>query len=985
MPIGGEQAAVQNPFLRYATEAGWIHLTPDEGLELRRGLTSPVLDTVLIEQLQKLNPGIVDRPRAEEIVGKIVRVRPTIEGNLDAWEFLKGLKTVFVEAENRERNLRLLNPTKLEANSFHVTSEFKFTNGTPPDIRTDLHFFINGVPVLIVETKSAKRRDGIAQAFDDIRYYHRHGPELLAITQVFSLTHLLQFYYGATWNLSRKGLMNWRDEQAGDFEALCKSFIDLRRLLRVLTEFILFIRKDGELTKAVLRPHQMRAVERCLSRAKDPQKRRGLIWHTQGSGKTYTMITVAKRLVEDPAFNNPTVLMIVDRNELESQLSGNLESLGWKAGPANEPGVTVPIAQTKKDLIQLLRSDRRGIVLSMIHKFDDIPANVNLRENIYVLVDEAHRSTGGDLGNYLMGALPDATYLGFTGTPIDRTAHGKGTFKVFGSDDPGTGYLDKYSIRESVIDGTTVPLHYSLAPNELQVDRETLEKEFLGLTELEGVSDIEELNKVLERAVTLKNMMKNPDRMVKVARFIAEHFKSAIEPMGYKAFVVAVDREACALYKQILDKYLPPEWSQVVISSGGKKDPDILKKYHLDEEEEKAVRKAFSKPIKELTASKDVQKYKDLRILIVTEKLLTGFDAPILYCMYLDKPMRDHVLLQAIARVNRPYEDDDGRRKPAGFVLDFVGIFANLEKALAFDSKDVEAVVEGIDILKVRFANMISEARQKHLPITAGKNGDKAVEALLEHFRDKDVREEFYTFYEDLEEVYEILSPDAFLRPFLDDYSQLTEMYQVVRSNYDRGVSLDKEFLRKTARLVQEHTQSGTIQPPGKVHKLTAETLAEIAKTDQPDAVKVFNLLKAIQQMVQEKAQQQPYLINIGDKAEEIAQAFEDRQKTTQDTLTELDKIVQELRKAQKERDDSDLSPEAFAVFWYLQKEGVAAAKEVAKQVMASFGDYPHWQSSSHQEQALRRALYKALIDGGVEKVVECAQNVMKMLKRATE
>jgi type I restriction enzyme R subunit len=226
MPIGGEQAAVQNPFLRYATEAGWILLASDEALELRRGLTSPVLDTVLIDQLQKLNPGVMDRQRAEDSVGKIVRVRPTIEGNLDAWEFLKGLKTVFVEAEKRERNLRLLDPAKLEANSFHVTSEFKFTTGTPPDIRTDLHFFINGVPVLIVETKSAKLRDGIAQAFDDIRYYHRYGPELLAITQVFSLTHLLQFYYGATWNLSRKGLMNWRDEQAGDFETLCKTFID---------------------------------------------------------------------------------------------------------------------------------------------------------------------------------------------------------------------------------------------------------------------------------------------------------------------------------------------------------------------------------------------------------------------------------------------------------------------------------------------------------------------------------------------------------------------------------------------------------------------------------------------------------------------------------------------------------------------------------------------------------------------------------------
>src|SRR5262245_42081618 len=181
------------------------------------------------------------------------------------------------------------------------------------------------------------------------------------------------------------------------------------------------------------------------------------------------MITLARMLAEDQeAFGNPTMLLIVDRNELEGQLAGNLEALGLKVGAGH--GADVPVAASKKDLERLLRSDRRGIIVSMIHKFDDIPPDVNRRENVYVLVDEAHRSTGGDLGNYLMGALPGATYLGFTGTPIDRTAHGRGTFKVFGIEDP-RGYLDRYSIRESVEDGTTVPLHYALAPNDMQVDR----------------------------------------------------------------------------------------------------------------------------------------------------------------------------------------------------------------------------------------------------------------------------------------------------------------------------------------------------------------------------------------------------------------------------------------------------------------------------------------------------------------------------------
>jgi type I restriction enzyme R subunit len=500
-------------------------------------------------------------------------------------------------------------------------------------------------------------------------------------------------------------------------------------VLRAVTEFILFTRIDGELSKAVLRPHQMRAVQKTVDRAKDETKRRGLVWHTQGSGKTYTMITVAKQLIQDPTLEHPTVLMLVDRNELEAQLFANLEAVGFGH---------IEVAQTKQHLQDLLASDRRGLIVSMIHKFDDIPEKINERTNSFVLVDEAHRTTGGDLGNYLMGALPNATYLGFTGTPIDKTEYGKGTFKVFGIDDE-KGYLDKYSIRESVEDGTTVPLHYSLAPNELQVDREVLEREFLDLKELEGVSDIEEVNQVLERAVTLKNMLKNGDRVQKIARFVANHFLETIELMGYKAFLVAVDREACVLYKEALDKFLPPDFSEVVISSGGKKDPEALQKFHLSDNEEKEIRKKFRKPDEKP------------KILIVTEKLLTGFDAPILYCMYLDKPMRDHVLLQAIARVNRPYEDDDGRRKPAGFVLDFVGIFDKLEKALAFDSDDVKGVIEGLDILKSHFAALMDQGREKYLTIAAGKSGDKAVEAVLEHFRDKEIRDKFYEFCRDLQ------------------------------------------------------------------------------------------------------------------------------------------------------------------------------------------------------------------------------------------
>ena len=986
MTLVSERRVVQNPLIRYAEEAGWTYLSPEDALRLRHGPDQPLLQDVLITQLQRLNSGVVtSAEQAAEVIARLMRLRPDIEGNREAWEYLKGLKTVFVQAERRERNLRLLDPQQVEANTFHVTDEFRFHSG-PHKIRADVVFLVNGIPVILVETKAATRLEGIAEALDQVRRYHREAPDLLVQTQLFALTQLVEFFYGATWSLSRKALFNWREEVGAnsnsprpDFETLVKSFVARRRVLRVLTDYILFARKDGELSKIVLRPHQMRAVERCLARAREavraqraaPQRRRGLIWHTQGSGKTYTMLTLARLLLETPAFQNPTVLLIADRNELQSQLFQNLKAVGFGS---------VHLALSKCHLRDLLEADTRGVIVSMIHKFDGIPENLNARANIFVLVDEAHRSTGGDLGNYLMGALPNATLIGFTGTPIDRTAHGQGTFKTFGADDP-QGYLDKYSIRESIEDGTTVPLHYQLAPNDLIANREAMEKDFWAAG-LEGVADVEELNRVLDRAVTLTNMLKNRERVDKIAHFVAGHFRTYVQPMGYKAFLVAVDRESCCFYKEALDRlykeapdrYLPPEASAVVISAGHN-DPPHIKRYHLSEDEESRIRKAFRKPDE------------NPQILIVTEKLLTGYDAPILYCMYLDKPMRDHVLLQAIARVNRPYESEDGRRKTTGLILDFVGVFENLERALAFDSKDVSGVVEGLEVLQERFAQLMAQGRAEYLPLTAGKTEDKAAEAALEHFRNKEHRETFYAFFREVQEIYEILSPDPFLRPFLEDYERLVEMYRLVRSAYEPHVPVDKSFLRKTAKIVQQHTRTSQIREPQATYEIGPAALLALLHEDKPDTVKVFNLLKELHCLVADEAACAPHLIPIGERAEEIRRHFEERLISAQEALQHLDKVVRQLQTAQEERRSSPLSPQAFAVEWWLRTQGTEAEKaaQTAASLEEAFARFPNWTISVADERELRTRLYKALLSLGVKEIVAWADRILDLLRRAIE
>ena len=960
-----ERSAVQNPMLKYADEIGWESTSSSDALKLRGGDTGVYFAEVLEAQLLKLNNRVLDASGCAEIMRRLTLIRPTLAGNQDALSLLRGEQSIFVPSENRERNVTLIDFDTPDNNLFHVTDEW-WQQGTGHRSRADVVFLINGIPVAVVETKAANKPDGLALGVEQIRRYHRETPELFTTAQLFGVTQLIDFFYSVTWNTSRKNLFNWKTDEPTNYEQKVKTFFDRGHFLKVLQRAIIFQSKDDQLTKVVLRQHQTRAVEKVIERIHDPNKRRGLVWHTQGSGKTLTMITIAARLLRSQhphlsdgfltPMEKPTVLMLIDRNELESQLFRNITGYGI---------TTLEVAESKRDLRRILASDYRGLIVSMIHKFDGIPANINTHESVIVLVDEAHRTTGGNFGNYLMAALPNATYIGFTGTPIDRLSKGEGTFKVFGTDDE-QGYLDKYAIAESIEDGTTVPLNYALAPSDLRVHRETLEREFLSLVVTEGMSDLEELNAILERAVQLKEMMKAPDRVDSIANYVAQHFQDTVEPMGFKAFLVAVDREACALYKQALDKHLPSAYSEVVYSPYHQ-DAENLKAYHHTPDEEKEIRKKF--------ANKTAQP----KILIVTQKLLTGFDAPILYCIYLDKPMRDHVLLQAIARVNRPYEDEDGLLKPAGFVLDFVGIFENLERALAFDSDMVESVIQNIDVLKEAFAKRIREDALQYLPLASGWD-DKAKERAIAHFEDKDSRETFFKFFRTVQNLYDILSPDAFLRPFIAEYQALASLYGLMRNAYADRIYVDKELTAKTRKLLQTHTESNLFELPDAVYELSSDTLREINQSHASETVKVLNLRKALRQTVTDQSRSKPFLISIGERAEAVAEAYENRQLATQDVLAEFRKLAEEYARAARESDQLGLDENAFAVYTVLKNVMENITLEQALAVNQVFEQFPDYQWNEHQQSQLRTTLYQTLRPTiGRENLIETTNKLLKL------
>lgn len=964
-----EKYSVQQPIINYVCEQqaeygqkvylGWNYIKPEEIINYRSNHTQIILEKIFLPKIKKLNSFLSD-DEAKEVKKQLELVRPDIEGNFTVWQFLKGLKNIYIKNENRNRDICIIDTQNIQNNDFHVTEEFEFTNGIKT-VRQDVVFFINGIPVIFIEAKAPHKLEGMDIALEQVKRYHSDCPELLTVEQAFVITHLIQFLYGSTWNIGNKNLYNWKEETKGDFETLVKSFFNKERILKLITDYVLFTRKDDELKKVILRPHQMRAVEKIIQRAEDKQKKRGLIWHTQGSGKTYTMIVTAKKLIENPLFENPTVILLVDRNELESQLFSNIQAVGIER---------VEIAQSKEHLKRILKQDRRGLVVSMIHKFEGMEANINTRENIFVLVDEAHRTTSGDLGNYLMGALPNATYIGFTGTPIDKSTHGKGTFIIFGRDDPPNGYLDKYSISESIEDGTTVSLHYALAPNELTIDKKLLEEEFLDLAEAEGISDIDQLNKILQKAVNLRNAIKSQNRIEKTAKYIANHYREYVEPLGYKAFIVAVDREACAMYKEQLDKHLPADYSKVVYSPY-QNDPEFMVKHYLSEEEEKRVRKDFADP------------EKLPKILIVTNKLLTGFDAPILYCMYLDKPMRDHILLQTIARVNRPYEDKEERKKPAGLIIDFIGIFNNLEKALAFDSADIKGIINDIESLKERFVELIDFGRKNILnPLKEIKNQDKKIDWILENFEDERKRKEFYSFYKELSDIYDIISPDDFLRPYLEDMDTLTKIYKIAKEAYDPSIKIDKEFSDKVKELVRNYTNQSEIKATFEIVEINEDTLKKLESKNLSDRQKIFNLNKALNSLREQDGVKEPYLISIAEKAERIMEEYNSSQITTKKALEELKNLIDEINKAKKEQAELGLSPEIFTIYWILKKENVPDYNNLTDEIKNAFQEYPYWKQSEQQTRDLKAKCIKVLFKkvGDLTKATNLIHKILKYL-----
>jgi len=396
-------------------------------------------------------------------------------------------------------------------------------------------------------------------------------------------------------------------------------------------------------------------------------------------------------------------------------------------------------------------------------------------------------------------------------------------------------------------------------------------------------------------------------------------------------------------------------------------------KLQLEETAEKKARKTFPKPA-QLP-----------KILIVTDKLLTGYDAPILYCMYLDKPMRDHVLLQAVARVNRPYEDDRGIKKPCGLVVDFIGILKELNKALAFDSDEVSGVIDDLDVLFARFKELMAVGRKNYLDSVpkGGGNDEKLEKLLYETFLDKEIRQGFVEFFKELEALYEILSPDPQLRDYIEDYNRLADLYVMVRNAYGKKTTFLGEIAHKTEMLVRENAAAHGLSKFTRVVEFDEAALKALQDQKGSDNGKVINLVNSLMKSAAEKATKEPYLISLAERAESVMEALEDRQVSTTEAMTKIESLMKEKLEAEKARRESGLDVDTFQIFWFLQQQELKDALPIAKEISTVFTRFPNFASNADEQRQLKAEIYKSLlrvISG--KRMVDLADELLR-LKRA--
>ena len=876
-----EDNAVEQLFIETLKKNGWKYIPAEQ---LDRELSDVMVESMVKNALIRLNPEIEEEPsRADEVIYKFRAMLHAFPADYLVAQNDAFKKKVFEEnsypfgKDGKPTPIKLfgtLTKEELAKNEYVVTNQWVYPtveNGK----RFDIVLLINGLPVAIGELKTPVRNaiswlDGA----QDISDYEKSVPEMF-VPNVFNFASEGKCYrYGSVnMPLTKWGPWHTPDHKAegslADVKISVADMITPEKIMDIMQFFTVFSTdKKHRKIKVICRYQQYEAANLMIDRVKAGYPKQGLIWHFQGSGKSLLMVFAAQKLRMMPELQNPTVVIVDDRIDLETQITGDFNA-------ADIPNLQS--LSTKEDLMNFFEQDMRKIAITTIYRFGDVEKALNMRDNIILMVDEAHRTQEGDYGEKMRLALPNAFFFGLTGTPINRLD--KNTFKTFGAIEDKSGYMSKYSFSDSIRDNATLPLNFEPVPIDLHVDKEKLDQAFDEMTD--GLSD--EDKGELSKNVTMKAIMYDRKRIKKVVEHIVNHYKTKIEPNGYKAQIVVYDRECCLMYKEELDKLVPPESSTIVMTTGDDK-AGRYKQYKRSRDEEAKVLDQFREPSN------------PLKFVIVTNKLLTGFDAPILQVMYLDKPMKDHNLLQAICRVNRTY--DVG--KTNGLIVDYIGIFDNVAKALNFDEAGMKKVVTNIEEVKKQVPAIMRKCLSYFMGVDRTVEGWEGLLAAQECMPNNKIKDEFAADYRVLNRAWNALSPDPFLEPFKYDYVWLSKVYESVKPTDSRGQLVWAALGAKTLELVHQHIEVGEVHDDVDILTLDAALIDEFIekqKDIKKTTMKVeIDLVAKIQ-----KHSHAPKFQKLGEKLEELREKHEQGLVTSIEFLKLLLELAKEAVRAEKE------------------------------------------------------------------------------------
>lgn len=943
--------------IRDTANSAVIQFVP--GNKLPRRTDEVLLEGVVKSALVRLNPEIEANPlKADEVIYNLrailiaARTSPhPVVANEEFRAWLTGQKSMPFGPNGEHTTVRLIDFDHLDndfANQWVISTEVTFKQGRV-EKRFDLVLWCNGFPLVVGEAKSPTRPaytwiDGAAQIHDD---YEQSVPQFF-IPNVFSFaTEGKDFRYG-TVGMPVELWGPWREEQTGDdasakiglaaVQEAAEGVLTPHSVLDFLRFFTLYATdKKHRKIKIIARFQQFQATNLIVDRVLTRKIKKGLIWHFQGSGKSLLMVFTALKLRAMAGLTNPTILIVVDRIDLDTQITGTFNA-------SDVPGLVS--TDSRAQLQQLLSQGMRKVIITTIHKFGEAPGVLDARDNIIVMVDEAHRSQEGDYGRKMREALPNAFLFGLTGTPINR--RDRNTFMWFGSTEDEGGYLSRYTMHDSIRDGATLPLHFEPRLSEIHIDEEAIDAAFEELAAEHGLSESDRIT-LSKNAASIEALIKAPERVRKIAADIAEHFTTKVDPLGFKAQVVVYDKPTCVAYKHELDQHLDPAASTVVMSKS-RNDPSEWAQWTPDRDELEKIVARFNDPAD------------PLKIIIVTAKLLTGFDAPILHAQYLDKPLKEHTLLQAITRTNRVYPPD----KTHGLVVDYLGVFDDVAKAFKFDEKSVEKTISNIEELKSQLVPAIQAALVFFPGVDRTVGGYEGLIQAQAAIADDVTKDAFGLAYSMVAQLWEAISPDPMLTAHQTDYRWLTDVYESVRQADITGRLVWHGLGAKTLALINEHVVVEVPRTDLETIVLDAQVIEDLMSGKKKD-ITAEEIEKQVTARIARHLNN-PVFVELGQRLNQLREKYADIQQSSLDFLRELLELARDTVAAEKAIDEIPREEQGKAalseLFEALKTEGtpviveniVTRIDEVVRAVR-----FDGWQATIRGDQEVRQALRKTL------------------------